>query len=91
MIPLTNEQQELYEQGKICYNWEKIEHQYTNDKNFHKVRNPCHYTGKYKGAAYSNYSIPKEVLVNMEIWILVNMDIIIKNEKCLVPSWIVRF
>ena len=34
------------------------------DKRYHKVRDHCHYTGKYTGAAYSihnlKYSVPKK-------------------------------
>ena len=44
-----------------------VVHKYTNDKTYHKVRDHCHYTGKYGGAAHSicnlKYSIPKEIPV----------------------------
>ena len=63
MIPLTNEHQEFHEKGKLCYNWEKIEHKCINDKNYLEVRDHCHYTSKYRRAAYSNYSITKEIPV----------------------------
>ena len=48
--------------------WQKkFEPKYTNDKKYHKVRDYCHYTGKYRGAARSicnlKYSIPKEISV----------------------------
>ena len=40
---------------------------YTNDKNYHKVRQHCHYTGTHRGAAPSicnlKYSIPTETTV----------------------------
>ena len=36
-------------------------------KKYHKVRDHCHYTGKYRGAAHDicnlRYKIPKEILV----------------------------
>ena len=39
MIPLTNEQQELYENTKIYYICKKIiKHKYTNDKTYWKVK-----------------------------------------------------
>ena len=44
-----------------------FEHKYTTDKNYCKVRDHCHYVGKYTNAAYSifnlKYSIPKETPV----------------------------
>ena len=39
----------------------KFEHKHTNDNNYHKVRNHCHYTGKYKAVTQSKYSIPKDI------------------------------
>ena len=68
IIPLTNEQQESYEKAKICHICKiKFVHKYTNDKNYHKVRDHCHYTDKYRGAEHSicnlKYSIPQEILV----------------------------
>ena len=44
-----------------------MKYKYTNDKNCHKVKDHCHYAGKYRGAAHSicnlKYSIPKEITV----------------------------
>ena len=40
----------------------KIEHKYTNDKNYGNIRDQCHNTGKYRGAVHGNCSIPKEIL-----------------------------
>ena len=62
---LTNKQQELYENTKICYICrEKFKDKYTTDKKY-KVRDHCHYnTGEYRGPAdricNSKYVIPKE-------------------------------
>ena len=46
-----------------------FEQKYTNDKNYCKVKDHCHYTGKYRGAThsifnlkYSKRNIPKEFL-----------------------------
>ena len=70
MIPLTDEEKETHENQKTCYICEK---QFFTDKNskefrkMQKVRDYCHYTGKYRGAAHSNcnlnYKIPKEIPV----------------------------
>ena len=57
MTPLTNEEKESYENQKICHICKK---EFNNDN---KVRDNCHYTGKYRGAAHNkcnlNYKIPK--------------------------------
>ena len=43
---LTKEQQELYENAKICYICqEKFEDKYSKDKKYHIVRGNCLYTG----------------------------------------------
>ena len=71
MIPLTYEEKELYEMQKVCYICKKIFSTDKNDKNvfklYHKVRDHCHYTGKFRGAAHSicnlRYKSPKEILI----------------------------
>ena len=64
---LTKEQQESYENSKIFYFCkEKFENKYLTHKKCHKVRDRCHYTGKYRGDAHSicnlKYSVPKKLL-----------------------------
>ena len=71
MIPLTDEENELYEMQKVCYICKKIFSTDKNDKNvfklYHKVRDHCHYTRKFRGAAHSicnlRYKTPKEIPV----------------------------
>ena len=69
MIPLTNEEKESYENQDVCYICEK---EFCTNKNnkkefksYCKVRDHCHYTGKYRGAAHSScnlrYKVPKEL------------------------------
>ena len=69
MIPLTDKEKESYENQEICYICEK-EHctDENNKKEFkkmQKVRDHCHYTGKYRGAAHSicnsRYTTPKMI------------------------------
>ena len=52
VIPLTDEENEFYEEQKVC-NTCKKGFSIDNDKKYHKVRDHCHYTGKYRGAAHS--------------------------------------
>ena len=62
MILLTNEEKESYEKQKVCYICGK---EFSINKNYCKVRDHCHYTGKFRGAAHNNcnlrYKIPKEI------------------------------
>ena len=65
MIPLTTEEKIHYNEQKICYKWKK-EFDKSNKKHY-KVRDHCHYTRKYRGAAHNicnlRYKIPKEIPV----------------------------
>ena len=69
MIPLTYEENEFYKKQKVCYICKKELSSDENDKKtfrlYHKVRDHCHYTEKYRGAAYNicnlRYRIPKEI------------------------------
>ena len=63
---LTKEQQESYENTKICYICkEKFENKYLKDKKYREFRDNCHYTGEYRGAAHSlcnlKYSVAKKI------------------------------
>ena len=55
IIPLTDEENEFYEMQKVCYICKKIFSTDKNDKNvfklYHKVRDHCDYTRKFRGAA----------------------------------------
>ena len=63
-IKLTNKEKESYEKQTICYICEK---EFSTDKKNCKVRDHCHYTGRYRGAAHSScnlrYQIPKDIPV----------------------------
>ena len=51
---LTKEQQESYENAKICHICkEKFENIYLKDKKYSKIRDRCPYTGEYRGVAHS--------------------------------------
>ena len=60
---LTKEQQESYENAKICYIYkEKYENKYLKDKKYCKVRDHCHCTGEYRGAVHSIFNLKYSVL-----------------------------
>ena len=65
MIPLTREEKIYHNEQEICYICKKEFDM--NDKKHYKVRDHCHYTGKYTGAAHNicnlRYKIPKEIPV----------------------------
>ena len=57
MIPLTNKEINSYEEQKVCYIYKR---KFCYDKNnksgcdlYHKVRDHCHYTGKFREAAHN--------------------------------------
>ena len=66
MIPLTDKENKSYEKQKVCYICKK-EFSIDDDTKYQKVRDHCHYTGKFRGAAHSicnlRYKTPKEIPV----------------------------
>ena len=70
LIPLTDKETESYEKQKVCHICKKncTDENYKNTfKLHHKVRDHCHYTGKFRGAAHNicnlRYKTPKEIPV----------------------------
>ena len=65
IIPLTKEEKISYNDQQICYICKKEFDK--SDKKHHKVRDHCHYTGKYRGAAHNicnlRYKVTKEIPV----------------------------
>ena len=63
IIPLTTEEKIYHNKQKICYICKKEFN--NNDKKNYKVRDHCHYTGKYRGAAHNicnlRHKVPKEI------------------------------
>ena len=71
MIPLTDEEKEAQKNSEVCYICEKEfctdEDNKEEFKKMQQVRDHCHCTGKYRGAAHSicnlRYAIPKKIPV----------------------------
>ena len=67
MIPLTDEENKSYKKQKVCYICKKEFSTDDDNKKYHKVRDHCHYTGKFRGAAHNicnlRYKTPKEIPV----------------------------
>ena len=65
MVSLTTEEKIHYNKQKICYICKKEFN--NNDKKQQKVKDHCHYTCKYRGAAHNicnlRYKVPKEIPV----------------------------
>ena len=58
MKSLTNGQQKLYENAKLCYICkEMFEDEYANNTKYRKVRDRYHYAGEQRGAAHSIYNL----------------------------------
>ena len=66
IIPLTEEEKINYNDQKVCYICKK-EFDTIDKVRDHKVRDHCHYTGKYRGAAHNicnlRCKVPKEIPV----------------------------
>ena len=68
MIPLTYEENKCYKEQETCHICEEklcMDKDDENYKNKRKVKDHCHYTGKFRGAAHSkcnlNYKVPKDI------------------------------
>ena len=68
MIPLTKEENKSYKDQKTCCICEEkfcMDKDDENYKNRKRVKDHCHYTGKFRGAAHSksnlNYKVPKDI------------------------------
>ena len=63
MFPLTIEKFKLHQDAKVCYICEnKIFKKLSKTIKYQEVRDYCHYTGKYRGAAHSICNLKFNVL-----------------------------
>ena len=67
MIAVTYEENEFYKKQKVFHLCKNVLSTDDHDKKYHKVRDHCYYTGKYRGAAHDisnlRYKTPKEITV----------------------------
>ena len=81
MIPLTIKEKIHYNEQEICYICKKEFG--NNDKKHYKVRDHCHYTGKYRGAADNicnlRYKVPREIPIVFHSGSIYDYHFIIKE------------
>ena len=81
IIPLTKEEEINYNDQQICNICKKEFDK--SDKKHHKVRDHCHYTGKYRGVAHNicnlRHKVPKEIPVVFHNGSTYDYDFIIKE------------
>ena len=68
MLSLTKEELKSHQDAKVCYNCGKrIFKKLSKNINYRKVRDHCHFTVKYRGAAHSicnlKFNVPNEIPV----------------------------
>ena len=87
MIPLTDNENRFHEKQKECHICQK---EFCYDKNekkkfklYQKVRDYCHYIGKFRGAAHSiynlNYKVPPKISVKIHNGSTYDYHLIIKD------------
>ena len=83
MIPLTKKEEKHHNKKKVCHICKKRFSTDDSDKKCHKVKDHCHYTGKYRGAAHNicnlRYKTPKEIPVVFHNGSAYDYDFIIKE------------
>ena len=83
MIPLTKKKEKHHNKQKVCYICKKEFNTDNIDKKQHKVKDHCHYTGKYRGAAQNicnlRYRIPKKIPIVFHNGSTYNYQFIIKE------------
>ena len=84
MLPLTNKELKAQKDTKICYICGKyfIENLF-RDLNYQKVRDHCHYAGKFRGPAHSicnlKFYVPNEIPIVFHNGSKYDYHFIIKN------------
>ena len=66
MLTLTKEELKPHQDAKVCYICGKrFPEKFANNKNYQKIRDRCHYTGKYRGTVHRvcslKFNVPNEI------------------------------
>ena len=81
MVPLTKKEEKKHNKQKVCDICKEEFNTDYNDKKYHKVKDHCHYTGKYRGPDHNicnlRYRIPKEIPIVFVIVIVLHTTIIL--------------
>ena len=72
MIPLPKEEKDWHNMQKVCHICKEVFSTDYNNKKYHKIKDHCHYIGKYRGAAHDICNLN---LVN-------NLSEGVHNNKC---------
>ena len=67
MVPLTNEGKKITRKQKVCYICKKGFSTDDDNKKYFKVRDQCHFTGKYRGAAHDIYNLRYKALKEIPV------------------------
>ena len=65
LLSLTKEGLKLHQDSTLCYICRKNTQKLSKDKRFHKVRDHCHFMGKFRRTAHSicnlRFNVPNEI------------------------------
>ena len=67
IIHLTKKEEKMHNKQKVCYICKKGFSTDDSNKNYFKVRDHCHYHGKYRGAAHRICNLRYKVLKEIQV------------------------
>ena len=67
MILLTKEEKKMHREQKSCYICKKGFSTDNDNKKYHKVKDHCPYTGKYRGAARNTCNLRYKTLKEIHV------------------------
>ena len=84
MLPLTKDELKSYQDAEAYYICRKtMLKRFSNDKNYQKVRDHCHFKFKFKGTAHSicnlKFNVPNEIHLVFHNGLNYNYHFVIKK------------